>query len=189
MTDGYNTTNIDNNFDDVKMKDNIKYTITTTKNQKNNEKNNNTNIDLGDCEKKLREEYNISEEKILYIIKIDIPVNGYNIPMVGYEVYYPFYENNMTKFNLSCCQNKKVNISIPINIKNDEIDKYNISSDLYNDICYSLTSDNKTDKPLEDRRKEYLDNNMSVCEEDCVFENYNETIQKAICSCYCIFHN
>ena len=182
LLNGYNMTNIENGVDDKYTDGNIIYTVTTTSNQKNNN-NNSTTIDLGDCEKKLKEKYNISENNNLYILKLDIYIDGYKNPKVEYEVYYPFNENNMTKLDLSYCENIKVDISIPIILSNDEIDKYNLSSDLYNDICYTLTSDNKTDKPLEDRRKEYLDNNMSLCEEDCVFEKYNETTKKAICSC------
>ena len=42
-------------------------TITTTKNQKNNMNNNITSIDLGDCELSLKGNYNLSDNKTLYI--------------------------------------------------------------------------------------------------------------------------
>ena len=59
-----------------------------------------------------------------------------NILKIEYEVYYPFLPNNFTKLNLSVCKNIKIDISIPIEIPLNKIDLYNMSSDLYNDICY-----------------------------------------------------
>ena len=44
--------------------DKMKIVLTTTDNQKNNNNKNMTSIDLGDCEKLLRDFYNISDEKI-----------------------------------------------------------------------------------------------------------------------------
>ena len=64
------------------------------------------------------------------------------------------------------------------------MDKYNKSSPLYNDICYTLTSENRTDKILKDRQKDFVNNNLSVCEEDCEFTEYDYKIKKALCSCY-----
>ena len=71
-----------------------------------------------------------------YILKIDYMVDS--ILKIEYEVYYPFLQNNFTKLNLSVCKNIKIDISIPIEIPLNKIDLYNMSSDLYNDICYTL---------------------------------------------------
>ena len=50
------------------------------------------------------------------------------------------------------------------------LDKYyNKSSPLYNDICYTLASENGLDKPLKDRQDDYKKNNISICEEGCDF--------------------
>ena len=59
------------------------------------------------------------------------------IPRIEYEVYYPF-NNKLKKLNLTTCQNMHLYINIPI-IINNNIDKYNISSRYYNDICYKDT--------------------------------------------------
>ena len=103
---------------------------------------------------------------------------------VEYEVYYPFSPNNFTKLNLSICSGIKIDINIPISISPDEIDKYNISSRLYNDICYSYTSDKGTDKTLKDRQEEFKKRNISVCEENCDFTGYDNKTKKAVCSCF-----
>ena len=179
---GFNTSNIDNGKDWIYMRGNIIYSITTTKNQRNNRNNTNmTTIDLRDCENELKLEYNISLNDNLYILKIDALINHMN--KLEYEVYYPFSLDNFTKLNLSICANRKITISIPINIPLNEIQKYNQSSEMYNDICFSSTSESGTDKPLKDRQNDYIDNNMSICEEDCEFTEYDNINHKAICSC------
>ena len=76
--------------------------------------------------------------------------------------------------DLSICKNSRIDISIPIDIKgiDDEIDKYNPSSDYYNDICSRTTSDSGTDISLIDRKNQFINNNMSLCEEDCNLIQY-----------------
>ena len=46
-----------------------------------------------------------------------------------------------------------------------------------------MTSDDGTDICLEDRRKEFVNNNMSLCEENCELMDYNYTTKKAKCLC------
>ena len=71
-----------------------------------------------------------------------------------------------------------------MDISIDELDKYNKSSGYYNDICYTLTSENGTDITLKDRQNEFKINNISICEEDCEFAYYDKINKKAICSCF-----
>ena len=84
--------------------------------------------------------------------------------------------------NLSLCKNEKIEISIPVKI-NDNIDKYNPKSGYYNDICYKTTSEYGTDIILKDRRNDFVENNMILCEGDCELIDYNYTIEKVKCSC------
>jgi len=76
-----------------------------------------------------------------------------------------------------------IDISIPIDIPIDELDKYNKSSGLYNDICYTLTTESETDIILNDRRNEFLNKNYSICEENCDFTEYDNITKRAKCSC------
>ena len=140
-----------------------------------------TTIDLGSCEDKLKEEYNISINDSLYILKIDYFIE--NKLKIEYEVYYNFSSNNLTKLNLTVCKGIKIDISIPKDIPIDELDKYNKSSGFYNDICYTLTTSSGTDETLKDRQNDYKNNNLSICEEDCDFTKYNQETKKVICSC------
>ena len=105
------------------------------------------------------------------------------IPKLEYEIYYPLHNsNNMTKLNLSFCKDEKIIISFPVSI-NETIDKHNASSGYYNDLCYKTTSESGTDISLKDRRNEFVDNNMTLCEENCELIDYDKEKEKSICSC------
>ena len=122
-------------------------TLTSTENQKNqnHENINTTLIILGICEDLLRQAYNISDEKKIYMKKIDIIQDGYKIPYVKYDVYSKLNgSNNLIKLNLSVCENTKIDIIIPI-IISENLDKLNTSSAYFNDNCYKSTSESGTD--------------------------------------------
>ena len=157
-------------------------TISTTENQKNEKSLNVSTIDFGECEDKIKEEYNIPKNKSLYILKIDVRQEGIKIPKIEYEVYYPLFGKSLIKLNLTVCQDYKIDLSIPV-VLTDNIDKINSSSEYYNDICYTYTSEDGTDISLADRKKEFVNNNLTVCEEDCDFVDYDYVNEKAICSC------
>ena len=167
-----------------KKEENVIFTLTSSENQKDETKNKNkTTIDLGECESKLRKFYNISEDRYLYILKLDVFVPGVNIPKIEYEVYFPLYNDALIKLNLTICEGTEVDVFIPVKINNDDMDKHNKSSDYYNDVCYKTTSDKGTDISLSDRKNQFAENSMSLCEEDCSLASYNETQEKAQCSC------
>ena len=180
LIESFDTSEIDEGENIViKLKDSI-VTISTTENQKKEETKNVSTIDLGECENKIKKEYNIPKNKSLYIFKLDINQEGYKIPKIEYEVYYPLFNDGLVKLNLTACKDVKINLNIPLKIE-ENIDKLNSSSGYYNDICYTTTSENGTDISLSDRKKNFVNNNLSVCEEDCDFVEYN--MGKAVCSC------
>ena len=113
---------------------------------------------------------------------IEIKQEGMKISKIEYEIYSMLIENKLEKLNKTICENTKVYFSIPI-ILTGNLDKVNSSSDYYNDICYTTKSDSGTDILLKDRRKEFDIGNITVCEEDCIFSNYNYTTFKANCTC------
>ena len=104
------------------------------------------------------------------------------IPKIIFNVYHKINDTYIMKLDLNYCSNIKIDISIPI-IITESLDKLNSSSDYYNDICYTATSDNGTDITLNDRKNEFIENNKTVCQEKCVFASYNYTTKKAKCSC------
>ena len=100
--------------------------------------------------------------------KIDINIPGMKIPKVIFDVYCKLNDSNLIKLNLSICDNSRVEISIPIKIT-ENLDKLNSSSGYYNDICYAATSESGTDISLEDRKKDFIEGNKTICQEDCFF--------------------
>ena len=179
----YNTSNLENGNDEVIEYEQMTITITTAESQKNDSKNKNvTNIDLGECEYILKEVYNISNEDVLFIIKKEVKQEGMKIPKIEFDVFSYLKTKNLIKLNLSYCSQAKIDLSIPI-IISENIDKINSSSGYYNDLCYTATSENGTDITLKDRQKEFITNNKTVCQENCLFSDYNYDIQKAKCKC------
>ena len=93
----YNTNNIDNGVEEIIKCNKLTITLTTTENQNNNIDNNVTTIDLIECEKVLRYIYNISDDKKIYLMKIDAEQDKMKIPKIEYDVYYKENETNLTK--------------------------------------------------------------------------------------------
>ena len=139
-----------------------------------------TIIDLGDCEKLLTTFYSYNDT--LYIKKLDIPQDGLKTTKIEYDVYRKLSSGNLEKLSVSVCEDSKISLFIPIEI-NEDLDKLNKSSDYFNDICYTSTTETGTDISLKDRKKDFIDNNKTICQEDCDFAEYNYTTSKAKCSC------
>jgi len=153
--------------------------ITSTDNQRNNKNDNISTINLGECENTLKRIYKIDPDKSLLILKIDNFIIGSKIPVIQYVVYHP---DNKSKLNLSFCKNK-VEINIPVLIDENNLYKYEQDSDYYNDRCYSNVSDNGKDKSIDYRRKEFIKNNMSLCESECDYKGYNYETKNSKCEC------
>ena len=182
MDETFNTTNIKDGKDIIIEEEGIKFILTSINNQINNIENKNiTNINLGKCETELRNKYHISGD--IYIIKIDKEVEGLKIPKIEYEVYAYLDNNKLEKLNLNICEKIKIDIYIPYNLSKDDEDIYDIKSGYYTNICYIYTANVDFDLSLFDRKNEFIENNKTLCEEDCDFEKYDETIGKVICSC------
>ena len=146
------------------------FMISSSWNQNNIDNENISNVKLGKCEDILKEKYNISQDIPLLIFKLDINLEGYQSPAIEYEIYNPITKE---KLNLKYCQDEQINISIPVNIDENELFLYNPKSEFYNDICSTYTTNFKTDISLKDRQKEFLNKNMTLCEGDCNYASYN----------------
>ena len=164
----------------ILAQDDISFQVTTTENQNINEYNNISTIHLGNCETILKNIYGIPFNVSLIILKVDYFMEEFKFPVIGYEVFDPI---NKTKLNLSYCDNETVNYNIPIDIKEEDLEKYNASSDYYNDECSVYTTDDGTDIIILDRKKEFNDNNYYLCENDCNYTDYNSTSKKSVCMC------
>ena len=159
----------------------ITYLITTIYNQKNNAYYNISTIDLEECEKKLINHFKISNKENLIIFKYEYFLREYLIPIIEYEI---FNLNTSKILDLSICKDLKINIVIPASIDENNLFKYNSSHEYYNDICFPYTTKDKTDIIIKDRRNEFINNNLSLCEKDCSYKGYDLSTKKAKCECY-----
>ena len=116
----------------------FKFWITTNNNY--NEYKNVSIIKLGKCEETLKNYHNISKNETLIIFKNDIYQEGRLTPKVNYEIYDMKDKN---KLELDFCKNIKIEIILPYIIEDNNTFKYNISSEYYNEICYSYAKHGK----------------------------------------------
>jgi hypothetical protein len=157
---------------------NILYQLTTSENQKNLNNSIYSIIELGNCEKQLRFTYNIDYNISLLIFKVEIYEKGLNIPIIEYEIYNS--ENNK-KLELDKCND--ITLYLPVNINESNLFKYNSSNEYYNDECNPYTTEKGSDIILQDRRNEYTENKMALCEKNCDYIGYNQATKRAICEC------
>ena len=111
---------------------------------------------------------------------MDIYREGSSIPIIEYEVYD---SNTKNLLNLSICNDTKIQMLVPVIIDEKNINKYNSSDEYYNDICYTYTTESGRDIILNDRKNEFIINNMSICETKCEYEGYELDSKKAKCEC------
>ena len=175
-----NNTLFDKKEDLLVNQKNIIYQITSTENQNNKEYSNISIINLKECENKLKSHYNIDQSKPLIIFKIDDFIDEIKIPIVEYEIYHP---DTKEVLDLNICKNSPIEISYPVSINEDEIFKYDPNSDYYNDKCFPYSTENGTDITLNDRKNEYNDNNLSLCESNCSFVEYDKEKKRSLCEC------
>ena len=161
--------------------------FTTINYLKSNKNSSEIIIDLGICEHILKDAYNITYNDSLYILILEIKEEGMKIPKVEYEVFNIVNKTNIIKLNLSFCEESKIKVSIPVNIT-DFIDKYDSNSGYYNDFCYIFTSEYGTDICLKDRRREFIEKNLTLCEENCKLIDYDYIYKKVKCSCEIKIH-
>ena len=174
-----NVTNEEKQDLTVDYKDAI-YQITSSDSQNNKIYNNISTIKLGECEKKLKDYYNLTQEESLLIFKVDVYEEGLIIPIVEYEIYHPY---TLEKVDMEICEKEKVQISLPVDINEEDIDKYDPSSNYYNDKCCPSSSEKGVDIILIDRQNEFINNNLTLCENNCKFIGYNHEAMQALCEC------
>ena len=59
----------------------------------------------------------------------------------------------------------------------------NMTHQVINDECSSYKSENGTDMTIYDRKYDYNENHLSLCEANCTFKGYNSSTSKANCEC------
>ena len=113
----------------IKGEDSTIFQITSAKNEKEllqSELLNNQNIsilDLGNCEIKLKKEYNIKDSDSLIYLKQENTNGKASEKNIKYEIYEPY---NFTKLNLSICNDETINLYIKIDLSGETKATYEI---------------------------------------------------------------
>ena len=166
--------------DYIFQNDNILIQITSSYNQKYRIYNNISTIELEQCENYLKDIYHIKDDMPLIIVKVEYYEKSLLIPIIEYEIFHP---TEKIPLNLKYCNNSEISINIPVNIDENNLNIYNTTSNFYTDKCNPYTSKYATDINLEDRKYEFIYNNLSLCENNCKFEEYDTTSKKVLCTC------
>ena len=188
-----NKTNKTNNITIISTENVIIQVSTLEKEKDNNNKLNLSNIDLGECEKIIKEKEGLSDDDEIIIFKIDLKNKELTSTYVQYEIYNP-YTNK--KIDLDICFDYSIKINVPVNFdSNTEIlynslnesgyNLFDLNDSFYTDICSTYTSINGTDVTLTDRKNIIYNNyaNVSLCQDDCKFLYYNSNNSKITCAC------
>ena len=175
--------------DGLLIKGNGMYLQVITSNLSKSDNNVNiSSIDLNECETILLNYYKID---YILILKSDIKNNEAKSTSVQYELYHPY---ERYKLNTSLCSDEKVKINTPVeldedvenlveDLSKDGYDVLNPEDTFYNDICSTYSTDNGTDVLLSDRKNDFYNTNITLCEEGCKYKSFNQTTNKAYCEC------
>ena len=148
-------------------------------------------IDFSSCEKILRNHYNISEDRIIKILQLEI-MNDDDSSLIN-NIGYQAYDDNKNVLNLSLCNdtnikifyliksNSSINISFISSFRDLNYDLLNINDSFFKDICISY-SDKKNDVVLKDRVTDFYQN-YSVCDEGCSYNESNLELMIITCDC------
>ena len=181
----------------IECKEGFYFEMVTSEKERDsfNKENNNTNklsqIDLGKCEDILKEHYHVNRNSSLIIIKFEKITNISLERTIQYEVYEPY---NISRLDLSICNNMTINIYSSVtlsdgllnlydDLKNKGYDLFDINDAFYQDICTPYTSFNGTDVILSDRINYYYYNDELSCQSNCKFFNYSIESKSLICQC------
>ena len=148
-------------------------------------------IDLGICEDKLRQKYNLNDDIELIIISMEKETDISSDRDIQFEVYESL---NKTRLNLSVCEDTPVDIYIPLVLSEELIELYNelkelgynlfdINDKFYQDICAPYRSPNGTDVLLADRVRFIFDNEEIKCPSGCKTSDYSIETQDLKCKC------
>ena len=172
---------IKKNINITKFVNDTLYQLISSFNQNSKDSNMST-LELGDCENKLKDIYNIPQNDPLIIFKTEQYIEGLLIPLIEYEVFHP---KTKKKLNLDYCKKENINvtITIPVSINEEYLFKYDPNDTYYKNICYTYTTENNTDIALYDRQNEFNKNNMFLCSNNCIYDGYDSIYKRAICQC------
>ena len=151
--------------------------------------NNISSINLNECEDILKSSYGINDS--LIILKVDIKRNDTPSTQVEYQIINP---KNFEILNLTKCNDAKIDIYSPVDLSQEYIKKikhlkdqgydiFDSQDSFYNDICSSFNSENSTDVIIKDRKLDFYNPNISLCENSCEYKSFDVNTSRVNCEC------
>ena len=150
-----------------------------------------THLNLTQCESVIKTKNELNSSSILTLFQLE--VNNKNSESLINKVEYKLYDENFIELELSPCAN--LNLEVIYGIKKDAtidfsqiiyyqekgINIFNLSDNFFNDIC-QIHSYLENDIILEDRIEDIFQN-YSVCEEGCIYKEFDKNYYTIKCEC------
>ena len=183
----------------LKTDEDITFHLSNTNNEKENLNNkgsyNLSILDLGECENKLKEANDLSDDVSLILLKVESFYENTTIKNVQYEIYNPKTKEKIT--DMSPCDDEKIYIYVPTNLDNNTYNLYeelkiqgydifNPNDNFYNNLCTKYTTDNDTDLTLNDRKSLFYNESQIFCQENCEYQSIDLETLHAVCECSAI---
>ena len=123
----------------------------------------------------------------LIILKVDIKNSNsmtntlkYSVfSMAGKELDLKYCDGSTVKVEYPLANTESVNITYASEMNYLGIDIFNVNDTFFNQICEPF-SENGNDIIIKDRRDDIYEN-VSICNDGCVYQGINYTTMKAVC--------
>ena len=160
----------------IQEENNITYQISTVSSQYST---NYSTVGLEECESILKDVYSLDKNESLVLLKLEHQLENSKIPIIEYQLF----TKDGKQLNLSFCNKTEQIVSIPVTINEDEEYLHNPNSDFYQDKCHVYTTEYDTDLSGYDRKNNYNEKLLALCEKDCTYIAYNNTSKRVNCEC------
>ena len=167
---------IQNNKTFINNDNGITYALSTISNQNFI---NSSIIYLDECEAELKLKNIIDQNEKLILFKLEYSSDDLKIPVIEYSLFNKDGEN----INLDLCKEIPVYYSIPVKIEENKEFMYNPNSDFYQDRCFPFKTDDGTDITIYDRKNDFNNKHLSLCEKNCEYKGYDANNKRANCEC------
>ena len=169
----------------------IDYLDENNTNNNNDIFSNSSHTNFTECEKTLRDHYNITSPRKITFIQVEL--SNTNDDVLVNQIEYKAYDDTQRELNLSLCNN--TNLTVYYILKNEKqeevdlisyfkkngVDILDLNDKFFNDVCMPY-SNSENDLTLNDRIRDIY-KNYSFCEKNCRLVEINFDEYKATCDC------
>ena len=134
---------------------------------------------LENVESQLKKNYFLNESEKLILFKLEHKFENFYIPIIEYQLY----TKEGQKLNLSSCGQNQVIIEIPVSINEKKKFIHEPKDNYYKDKCLPYSSENGKDITLYDRKYDFNEKYLSLCEKNCEYKEYNDFNKTSTCDC------